>query len=93
LIQISNFYGNSPATVAVAGGLFLAAIVALLAAKRILIGRLERRAATGDREGDGLLAAMLRKTRFIFLLFIAMGLASVTLAMPSSVRTFVVAVA
>jgi small-conductance mechanosensitive channel len=86
-------YGNSPAAVAVAGGLFFVAIIALLAAKRILIGRLERNAATGHRNRDGSLAAMLRKTRFIFLLFIALGLASVTLAMPSSIRTIVVAIA
>ena len=78
---------------AVAGGLWLAGVLALLIGRRLLIRWLERRAATSRRERDNFFAAMLGKTRFVFMLFIAMGLASITLSLPANVRLIVVAIA
>lgn len=78
---------------AVAGGLWLTGVLALLIAQRLLIRWLDHRARTKRRERDNFFAAMLRKTRFIFVFFIVMGLASVTLLMPSGVRVIVIAIA
>ncbi len=86
LSNISTWYGNSPTSLAVALGLWIAAILGLVLAQRVLIRRLERRAKSTNTEIDNFLAAMLAKTRFIFVLFIAMLLASATLNLPPRLR-------
>jgi small-conductance mechanosensitive channel len=93
LLQSSTFYGNSPASMAVAAWLWLVGVLALVIIQRVLIGWLEKRAAVTARQRDHFLAAMLRKTRFIFILFIAMGLASVALSLPPGLASIVDAIA
>jgi len=78
---------------AVAAWLWLAGVLALVIIQRVLIRWLESRAAVTARQRDQFLAAMLRKTRFIFILFIVMGLASVTLSLPPGFESIVDAIA
>ncbi len=90
--EITSWYGNSPATMAVALGLWTAAILALIVAQRVLIRHLERRAATTTTHIDNFLVAVLGKTRLVFIVFIAMTLAAATLSLPSRLRAVVAAV-
>jgi len=85
--DFSGWYGNSPSSMAAALGIWLAGILLLILAQRVLIRRLERRAKETSTEIDNFLAGMLRKTRFIFLVFIAMALASATLSLPPRLHT------
>jgi small-conductance mechanosensitive channel len=78
---------------AVAAWLWLVGVLALVITQRVLISWLEKRAAVTARQRDHFLAAMLRKTRFIFILFIAMGLASVALSLPPGLASIVDAIA
>ena len=86
---MDSWYGNSPASMAVAVGIWVAVILGLVLAQRVLIRWLAHRAKATATEIDNFLVAMLRKTRFIFILFIAMVLASVTLSLPPRLRTAV----
>jgi small-conductance mechanosensitive channel len=92
LSEVTSWYGNSPTTMAVALGLWVAAILALVVAQRVLIRRLEKRAAATTTEIDNFLVAMLRKTRFVFIVFVAMTLAATTLSLPPRLRSFVAVV-
>ena len=89
LSGISTWYGNSPATITIALGLWVAAILVLILAQRVLIRRLERRASETATDMDNFLAAMLRKTRFVFIVFAAMTLAAATLSLPLRLRVAV----
>lgn len=90
LSGISTWYGNSPTAITIALGLWIAAIVALILGQRLLIRRLERLAAGGATDVNSFLAAMLRKTRFVFIVFVAMALAAATLSLPPRLRVAVV---
>jgi small-conductance mechanosensitive channel len=92
LSNFSGWQGNSPTAVAGAIGTWIAVVLAIVLAQRVLIRALARRASETSNEIDSFLVAMLRKTRFVFVLFIAMTLASVTLSLPPRVRTFVIIV-
>jgi small-conductance mechanosensitive channel len=90
LFDVSSWYGNSPASMAVALGVWVVAILLLVLGQRVIIRVLERRARDTSTQIDNFLAAMLRKTRFIFLLFIAMALAAATLSLPPRLRAAVI---
>ncbi len=89
LTAISSWYGNSPAAITIALGLWLAAILALILAQRLLVASLEKRAGKTATEINNFLVAMLRKTRFAFILFAAMSLAAATLYLPPRLHTAV----
>lgn len=89
LTAISSWYGNSPAAITLALGLWVAAVLALIIAQRVLISGLENRARKTATEIDNFLVAMLRKTRFAFILFAAMSLAAATLSLPPRLRAAV----
>jgi Small-conductance mechanosensitive channel len=89
LSGITSWYGNSPTTITIAFGLWVAAILALILAQRFLIRALEQRARETGTDIDNFLAAMLRKTRFFFVVFVAMALAAATLALPPRLRVAV----
>jgi small-conductance mechanosensitive channel len=80
--DLSSWYGNTPSSMAAALGVWLAAILILVLTQRVIIRWLERRANETRTEIDNFLAAMLRKTRFVFIVFMAMALASATLSLP-----------
>lgn len=75
---------------AVAVGIWVAAILAIMLAQRVLIRALERRAKATSTNIDNFLADMLRKTRFVFIVFLAMALASATLSLPARLHWAVV---
>ncbi|MDQ6717268.1 MAG: mechanosensitive ion channel family protein [Gemmatimonadota bacterium] len=89
LTSISSWYGNSPAALTLALGVWLAVILVLILAQRVLIGSLEKRASKTATEIDNFLVAMLRKTRFAFIVFVAMSLAAATLSLPPRLRSAV----
>lgn len=89
LTALSSWYGNSPAAITIALGLWVASILGLILAQRLLIRALEKRAKRTATEIDNFLAAMLRKTRFAFILFAAMSLAAATISLPPRLRTAV----
>lgn len=84
--DVSSWHGNSPASLTVALAVWAAVILGLVVAQRLLIRWLERRAGETGNEIDDFLVAMLRKTRFVFIVFIAMTLASATLSLPPRLR-------
>jgi Small-conductance mechanosensitive channel len=84
--DVRAWYGNSPSSMAIALGIWVVAVLVFVLAQRVLIRALERRAKETSTEIDNFLGAMLRKTRFIFLLFIAMALASATLSLTPKLR-------
>ena len=67
-------------------GVWIAVILAIVVAQRVLIRWLDRRAATTSTSIDNFFVAMLRKTRFAFVLFAAMAAASATLNLPPRLR-------
>jgi len=86
---MAGYYGNSPASLAVAVGLWVAVALTLLLAQRVIIRRLGDRAGESPAELDNFFVAMLRKTRFVFVLFVAMALASAALSLPPRLRVAV----
>src|SRR2546423_879732 len=86
---MSSWYGNSPASMAVALGIWIAVVLAIVLIQRVLIRWLERRAKATATEIDNFLVAMLMKTRFVFVVFVAMVLASVALSLPPRIRSAV----
>jgi small-conductance mechanosensitive channel len=86
LSDVSSWYGNSRTAMLAALGIWIAVIVAIVILQRVLIGWLDRRAKTTSTEIDNFLVAMLRKTRFAFVVFVAMAGASATLNLPPRLR-------
>ena len=84
--DIASWYGNSRATMLIALGVWIAVILAIVVAQRVLIRWLDRRAATTSTNIDNFFVAMLRKTRFAFIVFAAMAAASATLNLPPRLR-------
>ncbi len=89
VLSQTRFYGNSPAAMMVALGVWIVVVLTLTVAQRVLIRWLERRAASSETEVDNFIAAMLRKTRFLFVVFLAAAIASAMLAMPPRTRLIV----
>lgn len=87
--ELSNWYGNTPSSMAAALGVWIVAILILVLAQRVIIRWLERRAGESNTEIDNFLAAMLRKTRFAFIVFMAMALASAMLSLPPRLQSAV----
>jgi small-conductance mechanosensitive channel len=73
----------------VALGIWIAVILGLVLAQRVLIRWLESRAKATATEIDNFLVAMLMKTRIVFIVFVAMVLASIALSLPPRVRVAV----
>ena len=86
LSDISSWYGNSPAALLSAVGIWIAVILAVIVAQRVLIRWLAHRASATSTEIDNFFVAMLRKTRFAFIVFAAMTAASATLNLPPRLR-------
>lgn len=70
-------------------GIWIGVIIAIVIVQRVLIRWLDRRAKTTSTEIDNFFAAMLRKTRFAFIVFAAMAAASATLSLPPRLRIVV----
>lgn len=92
LSEVSSWYGNSRAAMLIALGVWVAVIVAIVVLQRLLIRWLDRRAKSTNTEIDNFFVAMLRKTRFAFVVFAAMAAASATLSLPPSLRDAVAVV-
>jgi small-conductance mechanosensitive channel len=86
LSDISSWYGNSPAAMLGAVGIWIVVILVIVIAQRVLIRWLARRATATSTEIDNFFVAMLRKTRFAFIVFAAMAAASATLNLPPRLR-------
>lgn len=84
--DISSWYGNSSTAMLAALGVWVAVILAIVVAQRVLIRWLDRRSKATSTEIDNFFVAMLRKTRFAFILFAAMTAASTTLSLPPRLR-------
>lgn len=86
LPDVSSWYGNSPTAMLAALGVWMAVIVVIVVLQRILVRWLDRRAKTTNTEIDNFFVAMLRKTRFAFIVFAAMTAASAALSLPPRLR-------
>ncbi len=84
-----RFDGNSPAAMMAAIGVWVVIVLTLTVAQRVLIRWLERRAASSETEVDNFLAAMLRKTRLLLIVFVAAAVASAMIVMPPRTRLIV----
>ena len=90
--DLRSWYGNSPAAMLTALGVWIAVIIGIIVLQRVLIRWLDRRSEVTNNQIDNFFVAMLRKTRFAFIVFAAMAAASATLSLPETLRVAVAVV-
>src|SRR3954464_8276593 len=86
LSDLRSWYGNSPAAMLTALGIWIAVIAGIILVQRVLIRWLDRRAQATSNEIDNFFVAMLRKPLFAFVVFAPMTAASATLSLPPRLR-------
>jgi small-conductance mechanosensitive channel len=81
-----ELYGNPLRAWLTAIAVLVGSVVVLLAARRVVIRRLERFAKATRTDFDDLVVDLLRRTRFYFIVLVALAAASLVLDLPGSVR-------
>jgi small-conductance mechanosensitive channel len=81
-----EFYGNPLRAWLVALAVFVGGVALLLAARNLAVRRLERFAQSTRTDFDDLVVDMLRRTRFYFLVLVALAAASLALQLPGPTR-------
>ena len=87
------FYGNTVRAWLIAAAVLLVVFGTLYLLKRFVINRYAARAVTSATRFDDALVEMLRRTRFFFILFMALSIAIRVLELPGELRTRVTQVA
>src|SRR5215510_12365309 len=84
-----TFFGNTIAIWIVAVAIFLGVSLALLVARTVIARRLQRIASRTATEVDDVVVDLLSRTRYYFILAVALSAASLVLTLPSGAQNTV----